>query len=97
MKLKYFNSFMLTGAALLVIAVIGIFKGNEWLGEPGMPVNPYGWQIYLLAAVIMFVNGIVSIKLATQRELVAKEKEASGRPASHGAPAQQSTGGSGQA
>ena len=87
MRLRDLNSFILTGAALLVIAVIGLIRGNQWLSEPGMPVNPYGWQIYLVASVIMFVNGFVSIKLAREREAreaTRKKARASARAASGG-------------
>lgn len=67
-RLRYFNSFILSGIALLGIAIVGVFKGNRWLSEPGMPENPYGWQIYLLASIIMFINGFVSIRMARQAE-----------------------------
>lgn len=68
MRLRDLNAFILTGAALLVIGVIGIFKGNRWLSEPGMPTNPYGWQLYLAASAVMFINGIASIRLARAAE-----------------------------
>lgn len=84
MRLRDFNAFILTGAALFVIGVIGIFKGNRWLSEPGMPTNPYGWQLYLAASVLMLINGVASIKVARAVEA----QRSAGRPAPESAPSQ---------
>lgn len=79
MRLKDLNSFILTGIALLVVGIAGIVKGNRWLSEPGMPLNPYAWQVYLAAAALMFINGIASIIQSRREE--AERRAASLRDA----------------
>ncbi len=66
MKLHYLNGFILSAAALLVVAVAGVIMGNQVLAEPGSPVNGRAWAEYLLAAAIMLVNGILSIQIANE-------------------------------
>ena len=61
---RYLNMFVLIGIVLLIISLVGFATGNRFLTEPGQPVNPQGSLIYLGAAVIMLVNGVVSIKQA---------------------------------
>lgn len=68
MRIRDLNGFILTSIALLVIAVVGVIKGNGWLSEPGMPVNPHGWMLYLAAAAVMLINGILSIGVARRAE-----------------------------
>jgi hypothetical protein len=59
--MRFLNGFVLIGIILLFISVAGLVKGNTLLTEPGQPVNPYAWLEYLGAAVLMLVNGAVSI------------------------------------
>ena len=59
--MRFLNGFVLIGIILLFISVAGLVKGNTLLTEPGQPVNPYAWMEYLGAAVLMLVNGAVSI------------------------------------
>lgn len=65
-KLRYLNGFVLIGVALLVISAAGIVTGNRFLTEPGQAVNPFSWLLYLAAAVLMLINGGVSIWTARQ-------------------------------
>jgi len=67
-RLHDFNGFILSSIALFGIAVAGIIKGNRWLSEPGMPINRYGWILYMGAAVVMLVNGLISIRVARRAE-----------------------------
>ena len=59
--MRFLNGFVLIGIILLFISVAGLVRGNTLLTEPGQPVNPYAWLEYLGAAVLMLVNGAVSI------------------------------------
>ena len=59
--MRFLNGFVLIGIILLFISVAGLVKGNTLLTEPGQPINPYAWLEYLGAAVLMLVNGAVSI------------------------------------
>jgi hypothetical protein len=47
---------------LLVIGIIGFARGNTAIADPGQDVDARLAWLYLLAAVIMLVNGILSHK-----------------------------------
>src|SRR2546423_2233386 len=66
--MRYLNGFILIGIALLVISIGGLLTSNRLLTEPGQQVNPYSWLLYLGAAILMLVNGGVSIWTAKQPE-----------------------------
>ena len=59
--MRFLNGFILIGIILLFISIAGLVKGNTLLTEPGQPPNPYAWLEYLAAAVLMLINGVVSI------------------------------------
>ncbi len=83
MKLHYLNGFILSAAALLVVAVAGVIWGNQALAEPGSPVNSRAWAEYLLAAAIMLVNGVLSIQIANE----ARSRQPAVTPAEAAKPA----------
>jgi hypothetical protein len=66
--MRFLNGFNLIGLILFFISLGGLASGNRLLTEPGQPVNPYAWLLYLGASVIMIVNGYVSIRNARQSE-----------------------------
>ncbi|MCW5934125.1 MAG: hypothetical protein KIT45_07470 [Fimbriimonadia bacterium] len=45
---------------LMVIGVVGIARGNQSIADPGQDAHPQLAWLYLLAALIMLVNGLVS-------------------------------------
>lgn len=45
---------------LFVIGIIGLARGNEAIADPGQDVDPRLAWLYLLAGVVMIVNGILS-------------------------------------
>lgn len=47
---------------LFVISMIGFARGNEAIADPGQDVDPRLAWFYLIAAVIMLINGILSHK-----------------------------------
>ena len=59
--MRFLNGFVLIGIILFFISIAGLVKGNTVLTEPGQPVNQYAWLEYLGAALLMLVNGAVSI------------------------------------
>ena len=65
---RFLNGFILIGITLLFISLAGLVKGATLLSEPGTPPNPYAWLEYFGAAVLMFINGAVSIHLYRQRQ-----------------------------
>ena len=66
--MRFLNGFILIGIILLFISVAGLVRGNTLLTEPGQPANPYAWLEYLGAAVLMLINGAVSIWNMRQQE-----------------------------
>ncbi len=72
--MRFLNGFILIGIILLFISVAGLVSGNALLTEPGLPVNNYAWLEYLAAAILMLVNGAVTIWNARQHEEKAGEK-----------------------
>ena len=66
--MRFLNGFILIGIILLFISIAGLVKGNTLLTEPGQPPNPYAWMEYLAAAVLMLINGAVSIWSFRQHE-----------------------------
>ncbi len=59
--MRFLNGFILIGIILLFISVAGLVSGNTLLTEPGQPTNNLAWLEYLGAAVLMLINGAVSI------------------------------------
>lgn len=45
---------------LFAISIIGFARGNEAIADPGQDVDPRLAWLYLVAAVIMLINGILS-------------------------------------
>lgn len=74
--MRYLNGFILTGIALFFISIAGLVKGNTLLTEPGLQPNPYAWLEYLAAAVIMLVNGAVSIWVSNRNMAARRAREA---------------------
>jgi len=73
--MRYLNGFVVLGIVLLLISVAGMVYGNTLLTEPGLPVNPYARWEYLAAAVLMLVNGVVSVR--TMQRHAARRENAS--------------------
>jgi len=64
---------------LFAISMIGFARGNAAIADPGQDVDPRLAWLYLVAAVIMLINGILSHKqyLREQAEQKAKQPAAS--------------------
>jgi amino acid transporter len=81
---RYLNGFILTGIALLFISIAGILFGERVLTEPGQPANPLAWLWYLIAAAVMLVNGVVSIRTAAKHtpepEAPERKREGQAKP-----------------
>ncbi|MCS6776229.1 MAG: hypothetical protein RMJ43_09440 [Chloroherpetonaceae bacterium] len=59
--LRYLNTFVLIGIALILISIGGFATGNRLLAEPGQTPNPSASLIYLGAGILMLFNGLLSI------------------------------------
>lgn len=66
---------------LAVIGLIGLAQGNETIADPGQDVDPRLAWLYLLAALIMLINGILSHRQYL-RELAEEKAKTGGQPAS---------------
>jgi hypothetical protein len=73
--MRFLNGFVLIGIILLFISIAGLVKGNTLLTEPGQPVNQFAWLEYLAAAVLMLINGAVSIWMMRRNESQKPPKE----------------------
>ena len=73
--MRFLNGFVLIGIILLFISIAGLVKGNTLLTEPGQPVNQFAWLEYLAAAVLMLVNGAVSIWMMRRNDAQKPPKE----------------------
>ncbi|BCW96042.1 MAG: hypothetical protein WHS44_08340 [Fimbriimonadales bacterium] len=64
---------------LFAISIVGFARGNEAIADPGQDVDPRLAWLYLVAAVIMLINGILSHKqyLREQEALKAKQTKPS--------------------
>lgn len=47
---------------LFIISMIGFARGNAAIADPGQDIDPRLAWLYLIAAVIMLINGILSHK-----------------------------------
>ncbi len=61
---------------LFIVGIIGFVRGNQAIADRGQDVDPRLAWFYLLAAVIMLVNGILSHKqyLREHAEQLEKQK-----------------------
>lgn len=56
------NTYFWIAFILLIIGLVGLARGAQVIADPGRDVDPtLGWK-YLLAALIMIVNGVLSHK-----------------------------------
>jgi hypothetical protein len=61
------NTYFWISAALVVIGLIGLVKGDRAIRDPGQKVEGGLWWMYLGAAVIMFIGGKISHNQTVQQ------------------------------
>ncbi len=66
---------------LAVIGIVGLARGNEVIADPGQDVDPRLAWLYLLAALVMLINGILSHRQYL-RELEEEKARKANQPAS---------------
>ena len=59
-KFRWWNSFNLLGILLIGVSLIGLASGGRFVFDPGRPQKGYEWALYLVAGVLMLVNGFLS-------------------------------------
>lgn len=60
---------------LLAISIIGFARGNAAIADPGQDVDPRLAWLYLVAAVIMLINGILSHRQYLREQEAQKAKQ----------------------
>lgn len=63
----YKNTYFWIAAILLILAVVGVVFSQEAIRDPGQKHENGLVLIYLVAAVIMFVNGLLSHRQTVQQ------------------------------
>jgi cell division protein FtsW (lipid II flippase) len=69
---------------LMVIGIVGIARGNKAIADPGQDAHPQLAWLYLLAALIMLINGLIShrqylrdhAKVQTDKNVPSQKQEA---------------------
>lgn len=57
------NTYFWIAAILLVLGVLGFIKGDDFIRDPGQLKEKNLSVIYILCAVVMLVNGLISHKM----------------------------------
>lgn len=59
MNFRWFNSFNLLAVVLLAIGIMGLVLGPAMSFDPGRKNSGNEWIIYLVAGVLMLINGFL--------------------------------------
>ena len=59
MRIRWWNSFTILSVILIAISIIGLFEGKRMVFDPGHPTSGKEWLLYLVAGVLMLVNGLL--------------------------------------
>jgi len=54
------NTYFWLAGILLLLAILGLFFGDRAVRDPGQKKEGLLWLFYLVASIVMFVNGWVS-------------------------------------
>ncbi len=57
------NTYFWIAAVLFLLGIAGLIRGNDFIRDPGQRHEDKLWAIYLVASVVMLVNGLISHKL----------------------------------
>jgi hypothetical protein len=59
MQIRWWNSFTILAVILLGIGVFGALSGGRMVFDPGRATTGREWLLYLVAGVLMLVNGLL--------------------------------------
>lgn len=59
MHFRWWNSFNLLAVILLAVGIIGGIQGKNMVFDPGRPSSGHEWILYLVAGVLMLINGFL--------------------------------------
>lgn len=69
------NTYFWIAIILVVVAIVGLLRGQDAIRDPGQTDENGLVLIYLAGAVIMFVNGFISHKMYIKHYEEQKESE----------------------
>ncbi len=59
MQFRWLNSFNVLAVILLLIGIAGAIEGPKMTFDPGRPTSGYFWVLYVVAGVLMLINGLL--------------------------------------
>jgi hypothetical protein len=59
MKFRWLNSFNVLAVILLLIGIVGAVEGPKMTFDPGRPTSAFFWVVYVVAGVLMLINGLL--------------------------------------
>ena len=68
MHVRWWNSFTVLAVILIAISVIGVIAGDRMVYDPGRPTDGKEWLLYLVAGILMLINGLLPPSTAPQDE-----------------------------
>lgn len=68
MQFRWWNSFTILAIILVAIGIIGLFAGERMVFDPGRATTGREWFLYLVAGVLMLINGLLPSSTDMARE-----------------------------
>lgn len=59
MHFRWWNSFTILAVILIAISIIGMIAGDRMVFDPGRQASGKEWILYLVAGVLMLINGFL--------------------------------------
>jgi hypothetical protein len=72
MHFRWWNSFNLLAVILLAVGIIGGIQGKNMVFDPGRPSSGHEWILYLVAGVLMLINGFLPPSHSQEDEKLAE-------------------------
>lgn len=69
------NTYFWIAGILLILGVLGIIFGDKAIVDPGQEKETHLYWIYLVGAVVMWVNGVISHAQTEQQYQALQEEE----------------------
>ncbi len=73
MQFRLWNSFNLLAVILLAVGIVGGIQGTKMVFDPGRPTSGHEWILYLVAGVLMLVNGFLPPSHSPEDEKMSGE------------------------
>ena len=60
MNRRLLNSFTVLAVILVVVSLVGVVLQGRMIFDPGRPATGWEWLLYLMASILMLINGVLS-------------------------------------